>query len=123
MNVQGMNDNVVMVSISDFARTLSPNSSDGTDHAWGGHYFMTGGKVRGERILGSYPDDLDGPLNVDDPQDGRGRFIPTTAYEAIWNGVSQWMGIEDEEALDRIMPNRQTCGSSFMFNKEDLFKE
>jgi len=123
IKAQGNFENVVMVSISDFARTLTPNSSDGTDHAWGGHYFMTGGKVKGTRILGRYPDDLDGPLNVDGANDGRGRYIPTMAYEAIWNGVSQWMGVDDEAALDRIMPNRQTCGSSYMFNKEDLFDD
>ena len=35
-------DNVVLIQTSDFARTLSPNTGEGTDHAWGGNYFMTG---------------------------------------------------------------------------------
>ena len=73
--------------------------------------------------MGEYPDDLDGPLNIDGANDGRGRFIPTTAFEGIWNGVSQWMGVDEEDALDRIMPNRQTCGSTYMFDEEDLFKD
>ena len=42
MKAQGMEDNVVIVEISEFGRTLSPNGSNGNDHAWGGHYFMTG---------------------------------------------------------------------------------
>jgi len=65
--------------------------------------------VKGGRIMGEYPD-LEGPLNVDGGQ-GRGRFILTLPWEAIWNGVSQWMGVEDDELLDQILPNRNNCGS------------
>lgn len=119
MKAQGNEDNVVLVAISDFARTLTPNSSSGSDHAWGGHYFMMGGKVKGKRIVGSYPDNLDGPLNVDS-SDGRGRLIPSTCWDSVWNGVSGWLGIEDEELLDDILPNRHTCGSE-LFTKDDLF--
>ena len=35
-------DNVTLIETSDFARTLNPNGGDGTDHAWGGNYFMMG---------------------------------------------------------------------------------
>ena len=35
-------DNVVLIETSDFARTLNANTGEGTDHAWGGNYFMTG---------------------------------------------------------------------------------
>ncbi len=35
-------DAVTTIQTSDFARTLSPNSGDGTDHAWGGNYMMFG---------------------------------------------------------------------------------
>lgn len=110
---------VTLVAISEFGRTLSPNTGDGTDHGWGGHYFMMGGDVKGGRIMGEYPD-LEGPMNVDGGH-GRGRFIPTTAWEAIWNGVSQWMGVDDDALLDQILPNRKRCGSA-LFTKEDLFK-
>jgi len=82
---------------------------------------MTGGKVKGKKILGKYPDDLNGPLNVDGDI-GHGRFIPTTCFEAIWNGISQWMGVADEAALNRIMPNRLSCGGTGLFTDSDLFK-
>lgn len=36
-------------------KTMSGNSGDGTDHAWGGNYFMMGGGLDGGRILGEYP--------------------------------------------------------------------
>ena len=35
-------NNVTLIQTSDFARTLSPNGGDGTDHAWGGNYMMMG---------------------------------------------------------------------------------
>lgn len=38
-------NNVTLIQTSDFARTLNPNSGDGTDHAWGGNYMMMGKSV------------------------------------------------------------------------------
>jgi len=35
IKAQGNEDNVILASVSDFARTLTPNSSAGSDHAWG----------------------------------------------------------------------------------------
>jgi uncharacterized protein (DUF1501 family) len=36
-----------VVQFSEFARTLDPNTGDGTDHGWGGNHFMMGGSVNG----------------------------------------------------------------------------
>lgn len=36
-----------LVQFSEFARTLDPNTGDGSDHAWGGNHFMLGGSVNG----------------------------------------------------------------------------
>ena len=41
---QGVFDNTVLVSQSDFGRTLSSNG-EGTDHAWAGNHFVLGGSV------------------------------------------------------------------------------
>merc|ERR1712150_292863 len=98
----------------------TPNGSEGSDHGWGGNYFLQGGRIKGGKILGRYPDNLDGELNVDPPT-GRGRFIPTTCWEAIWNGISEWMGVENKAALDRILPNRHNCGGRELFTQKELF--
>lgn len=37
---QGVWDDTVILMGSDFGRSVEPNSNGGTDHAWGGHYFM-----------------------------------------------------------------------------------
>ncbi len=42
MKHMNMWNNVTLIQTSDFARTLSPNSGLGTDHAWGGNYMMMG---------------------------------------------------------------------------------
>jgi len=99
----GFWDDVAIVISSDFGRTFTPNSNDGTDHGWGGHYMVMGGDVRGGRILGEYPSDLtpSGPL-VDD----RGRFLPTTSWDSIWNGILEWTGLTDDADLDYCLPNR-----------------
>ena len=49
---QGLWDSVAIVMGSDFGRSLNPNSNGGTDHAWGGNYFVAGGSVKGGQIMG-----------------------------------------------------------------------
>jgi len=50
MKAQGTWDDVAVLLISDFGRTITSNGK-GTDHGWGGNYFITGGAVRGSKIL------------------------------------------------------------------------
>jgi uncharacterized protein (DUF1501 family)/uncharacterized protein (DUF1800 family) len=118
MKAQGAWDDVTVVMVSEFARTLPGNTGAGSDHAWGGNYFVAGGEVRGKRILGSYPDDLsdDSPF-IFEP----GIVIPDTPWDALWNGVAQWFGITTSDDLDEILPNRKTFGNK-LFNQNDLYK-
>jgi len=119
MEAQGLWDNVAVVSASDFGRTLRSNGA-GTDHAWGGHYFVVGGKVQGGQILGSYPDRLDdnGPLSVR----GGGRFIPSTSWEAVWHGLAEWFGVE-EARMEKVLPNIANFAPEQRFSKERMFEE
>jgi len=118
MAIQGNEDKVTLVITSDFGRTLTPNNQDGSDHGWGGNYFMMGGQVKGGQILGQYPDDYDGHLDA-----GRGRVIPTTPWDAVWHGISEWMGVKDAQKLQHIVPGRQKeIQNGEFFREEDLFK-
>lgn len=116
MKAHGFWDDVVVVGTSEFARTLTINGSAGSDHGWGGNYFILGGAVRGGKILGEYPDNLteDGPLNV-----GRGRFIPTTSWDSIWNAIAYNVGITDPTQLRKVLPNLDNFDNHF--TNEDLF--
>ena len=90
MKAQGVWNDITIVMVSEFARTMVGNTGIGSDHAWGGNYFIAGGEVRGKRILGDYPNILseDGPL-VFEP----GIVIPTLPWDSLWNSVAQWFGI------------------------------
>lgn len=118
MKSQGYWDNVSLVITSDFGRTLTANSGEGSDHAWGGNYFVMGGAVKGGRIHGEYPPDITqgGPYNI-----GRGRLIPTLSWESMLNSVVEWMGAETTEELDYCLPNRDQTGTK-LFSKDEVFE-
>ena len=121
-----------------------------SDHAWGGHYFVTGGGIDGKKIIGKYPDDLsnDSP-HFFEP----GISIPSSSWDSVWNGVAQWFGITDANVsfkegilrlfdiwsfawyfrllpnvslwfalqdLDEVLPNRNAFTSD-LFHMHDLY--
>jgi uncharacterized protein (DUF1501 family) len=119
LKAKGYWNNVTLVITSDFARTLTMNTGFGTDHAWGGNYFVMGGSVKGGVIHGNYPADIteDGPDSL-----GRGRLIPTLSFESMLNPIWQWMGIETAQELDYCMPNRIRTGTK-MFQLSEVFNQ
>lgn len=48
-------ERVVVVVMSEFGRTARENGTNGTDHGHGGLMMVLGGKVKGGRVLGSFP--------------------------------------------------------------------
>lgn len=115
---QGVWDDVAVVCLSDFGRTLNSNSQ-GTDHGWGGNYWIAGGKVKGAQMLGKYPHrftEFESDLNV-----GRGRFIPTTPWESIWNAVGEWLELDEEELVD-VLPHKENFPNADIFTKEQVFE-
>lgn len=118
MKLQGVWENVTIVQTSEFARTITSNGA-GTDHAWGGHMFMVGGSLNGGRIHGTCPSlALDSDLNVGG---GRGRYIPTTPWEGLWDGLAKWFGVK-EEHMDGVLPNRKNFPAEQLIPLDQLFK-
>ena len=115
MKLQGMWDDVVIVESSDFARTITSNGA-GTDHGWGGNYFIVGGSVRGGTMIGEYPDDLttNGITNI-----GRGRILPTMSWDEVWNGIAMWFGVE-QSRMDLVLPNRDNFADKLL-DAGDIF--
>ena len=101
MKSQGVWDDVLVVSVSDFARTLTSNG-DGTDHAWGGNHFIAGGGVKGGRFHGQFPQSLalDSDLNINN----RGRILPTSGWETMWSGILEWMDVPADK-MSEVLPN------------------
>ena len=116
---QGVWDQVAILICSDFGRTITTNSQ-GTDHAWGGNYFLIGGKVDGGKMLGKYPTRLKegaNPLNL-----GRGRIIPTTPWESVWHAIAQWWGISSKDELESLLPHAKNFPGGVMFQQSDVFQ-
>lgn len=115
MENQGMWDDVAIVQMSEFGRTLSPNGY-GADHAWAGTSFMLSGSLEGRQILGDYPTDLseDNELNI-----GRGRLLPTLPWEAKWKAIAEWLGVGSASMPD-VLPNAENFPTQ-LFSQGDLF--
>jgi len=97
----GMENNVTLFTVSDFARTLTSNGN-GSDHAWGGNAIVAGGAVNGKDIYGSFPDLYlqDNPLVVSN----RGNLIPTTSTDEFFAEMALWFGVSPND-LHLILPN------------------
>ena len=60
-----------------------------------------GGKVKGGVFRGQFPLGLteDAAMNI-----GRGRVIPTSSWEHVWNGIVSWFGVDADKMAD-VLPN------------------
>lgn len=102
----GLGNQVTCFTASDFGRTLTSNS-DGTDHGWGSHHFVTGGAVQGQDIYGQYP-----VVGVNAANDvGAGRLIPTTSVDQYAGTLARWFGLSDSQ-VKQVFPNFANFGSS-----------
>ena len=89
-------------------RTLRPNSTVGTDHAWGGHQLVLGGAVKGNDVYGQFPSlILEGP----DDTDTSGRWIPSTSIEQYGATLCSWFGIQPAD-LAKVFPNISSFNSA-----------
>jgi uncharacterized protein (DUF1501 family) len=109
----GMQDKVTLFTQSDFGRTLQPNDSSGTDHAWGNQQFVLGGAVNGGRTHGTYPELVLGgrdDVGVED-WEKQGRFIPTISVDQYAATLLRWWGLSEGQ-LDQALPNLVNFGSA-----------
>jgi len=108
LEYMGMENEVTVLSCSEFARSTGENG-DGTDHAWGGSYFVMGGAVKGG-LYGTMPDLT---LGSDDDMTRKGRLIPTTSFTQYFATVMKWFGADDN-TLDKVFPELKN------FTQKDL---
>jgi uncharacterized protein (DUF1501 family) len=95
-----VSDCVTTFNGSDFGRTLTSNGN-GTDHAWGGNYFVMGGAVKGKDMYGEFPSLA---INGNNSLHNRGVLLPTTPTDTMFAELAKWFGVSNTD-LDLIFPN------------------
>jgi uncharacterized protein (DUF1501 family) len=109
----GTSQAVTAFTMSEFSRTLQPNTSMGVDHAWGSNHMVMGGAVKGGQVFGTYPSlQLGGP----DDAGSIGQWVPTTATVQYGSALANWFGLS-ASSLNTVFPllsNFQAGPLSFM---------
>lgn len=111
MAAQGTGSQVTTFTMSDFSRTFIPagsGSSVGSDHGWGGPYFVIGDAVQGGNFYGRPTSN--GSVwqslvtGTGDDADTRGRFIPTVSVEQYAATLARWYGLAEAD-IPLVFPN------------------
>jgi len=121
MKKQKLFDNVVLLTHSDFGRTLQVNQKGqtvGSDHGWAGNHVVVGGALRGGQVLNRFPDSL---LENNKQWEKRGRMKPLYPWESVMVPIAKWMGVATAQ-LDTVFPNLHNFNSTHIIAKADLFK-
>jgi len=102
----GVSKNVTTFTMSDFSRTYLPNTTGGTDHAWGGHHFVIGGSVKPQTVVGHLPA-LNpvgtGPVGPADVGT-EGRWLPDFSVDQYAATLGYWLGLSHAE-MQGVLPN------------------
>ena len=93
-DVAAHQDDVVLMTMTEFGRTVHQNGAGGSDHGRGSALFVLGGSVEGGRVWGDVPE-----LAVETLEDGRDLPV-TTDFRSVFAGVAgPHLGLEDDAAL------------------------
>lgn len=94
---------VVILTMSEFGRTVKENGSAGTDHGHGTAMMLLGGPVKGGKVLGQWPG-----LGEAERHEGRDLAV-TTDFRALFGEVlTKHLGITD---LSAVFPGYNPTGS------------
>lgn len=89
-----MQDDVTIMTMTEFGRTVKQNGTNGTDHGRGSCAFIIGNNVNGGKVHGTVP-----ALAVENLEDGRDLPV-TTDFRSIFSEVAgRHLKITDEKKL------------------------
>ena len=96
---------VVVLTMSEFGRTVRENGTGGTDHGHATAMFVLGGGVKGGRVLGRWPG-----LDPSARYEGRDLAVTTDFRDLFGEAVTAHLGIRQ---LDQIFPGRSADTARF----------
>jgi uncharacterized protein (DUF1501 family) len=98
-------DDVVILTMSEFGRTVRPNGTNGTDHGHATCFFALGGQVQGGKVLGQWPG-----LAPEQLYENRDLAL-TTDFRAVFGEVAvKHLGAQN---LDKIFPGYRGTTADF----------
>jgi uncharacterized protein (DUF1501 family) len=89
-------EDVVVITMSEFGRTVAENGSGGTDHGHGNCMLVFGGAVSGGSVLGAWPG-----LEADQLYERRDLAITTDFRDVFGEVVVRHLGASN---TDRVFP-------------------
>ncbi len=97
---------VVVLTMSEFGRTVAQNGTGGTDHGHGTAMMLFGGAVRGGRVYGKWPG-----LEPEQLHERRDLRVTTDFRDLFGEVVARHLGVRD---LERVFPGHTfpAAGSS-----------
>jgi len=99
-------ENVTLVTMSEFGRTVRQNGTGGTDHGHANVMFVLGGQVKGGKVYGKWPGLSNEQLN-----EGRDLTVTTDFRNVLGEVTSRTLGSSD---LDLVFPGARLKRESFL---------
>lgn len=97
--------NVVVLTMSEFGRTVHQNGNGGTDHGHANCFFAMGGEVGGGKVLGQWPG-----LATENLYQSRDLAVTTDFRDVFGEVAARHLGVKD---LASVFPNYQTGPDRF----------
>ena len=98
-------DDVVLITMSEFGRTVRENGSRGTDHGHGNAMLVLGNSVKGGKVYGDWKG-----LRPDQLHEGRDLAVTTDFRDVFAESAFKHMGAKD---LAKIFPNYNATKARF----------
>ena len=89
-------DDTVIVTMSEFGRTVRENGNRGTDHGHANVMFVVGGPVKGGKVYGQWPG-----LDQSQLYEGRDLSLTTDFRRVLGEAVARHLG---NERVDQVFP-------------------
>jgi uncharacterized protein (DUF1501 family) len=89
-------EDVVLLTMSEFGRTVRENGSGGTDHGHGTAMLLMGGSVRGRKVYGNFPG-----LEPEQRFEGRDLAVTTDFRDLFAEVAERALGVSE---LERVFP-------------------
>jgi len=93
----------LVVTVTEFGRTVAENGTTGTDHGWGTCVFVVGGALRKSGIVADWPGLR--PANLFEGRDLKATLDTRSLYASV---VSATLGIDPEVVLRNVIPHPKT---------------